>query len=370
MDFLQKPSLGRVYYVPLTKIFIYRFLTIRCNTLNRSNQLSMFVLKVGRSWLSLLLLVLSLDGVAQEGNNVFSFLNMPTSAHATAHGGRNISLVDDDISLIFHNPALMANVSNRTIGLNFFTYMKGVKAGSAAYCQAHRERGTWGVMALFQGYGSMQETNAEGQVIGTFSALDMCLSGGYSYAFNDYWVGGATGKLIYSGYGEFSSLALGVDLGLNYYNEAKDISIGLAARNLGAQVKRFGDHGEKLPMNLEAGFTFGLGHAPLDITVTLVDLTCWSKRDYYSSNPEGPSGGRIFTNHLAFGADFRPTKNIYVAMGYSFRRGYEMEAAGSSHAAGLSFGAGLNLKKFKAGFSYAKYHVSMPTFAISVAYSI
>ena len=326
--------------------------------------------RVRKLWAVVLLLVLPFSVLAQEGSSVFSFLNMPTSAHATAHGGRNLSLVEDDISLIFHNPSLMANVSDRTIGVNFLTYMKGVTAGSAAYCQAHRERGTWGVTALFQGYGSMQETNPEGQVIGTFSALDVCLSGGYSYAFNDYWVGGAMGKFIYSGYGEFTSVALGVDLGLNYFNENRDISVGVAARNLGAQVKRFGDHGEKLPMNLEAGLTFGLGHAPLDVTVTLVDLTCWSKSDYYSADPEGPSGGRIFTNHLAFGVDFRPIKTVYVSMGYSFRRGYEMTAAGSSHAAGLSFGAGLNLKKFKAGFSYAKYHVSMPTFAISVSYSI
>lgn len=312
---------------------------------------------------------LSLNLWAQEGNNVFSFLNMPTSAHATAHGGRNISLVEDDISLIFHNPALMANVSDRTIGVNFLTYMQGVKTGSAAYCQAQGERGTWGVGALFQGYGSMKETSADGQELGTFGALDMCLSGGYCYAFNDYWVGGAAGKFIYSGYGEFSSVALGVDLGLSYFNEDHDLSFGFAARNLGGQIKRFGDYGEKLPVNLEAGMSIGLGHAPINVTLTLVDLTCWSQDDYYSVDGE-VSGGRIFTNHINFGVDFRPWRSVYVAMGYSFRRGYEMSAAGSSHAAGLSFGAGVTLKKFQAGFSYAKYHVSMPTFAISLSYSI
>ena len=100
-----------------------------------------------------------------------------------------------------------------------------------------------------------------------------------------------------------------------------------------------------------------------------MDLTCWSSSDYYSPTGE-ISGGRIFANHLCFGVDVRPIKALYLTMGYSLRRGYEMQAAGASHAAGLSFGIGCNVKKFKAGFSYAQYHVSMPTFAISLAYSI
>lgn len=310
----------------------------------------------------------SLRGFAQEGSSVFNFLNVPVSAHATALGGSNVSLVEDDISLTFRNPAMLANVSDKTIGFNFVNYMKGVNAGSAAYCQALGERGTWGVGALFQGYGSVTETLPNGEVIGSASMLDMCLSGSYAYALNDYWVGGATGKFIYSHYGEFSSCALAVDLGLNYFNEEQDLSVGLAARNLGGQVKRFGDHSERLPINLELGLSKGLGHAPITLSLTLVDLTCWRQKDYFSTTG-GPSAGRIFTNHLSFGIDFRPVNYIYISGGYNFRRAYEMKAAGGSHAAGLSFGAGVSLKKFKFGFSYAKYHVSMPTFAFSLAYS-
>ncbi|MCR4921692.1 MAG: type IX secretion system protein PorQ [Bacteroidaceae bacterium] len=305
----------------------------------------------------------------QESTSVFNFLNLPVSSHSTALGGRNISLIEDDITLAAQNPALLSGVSDRTMGLNFMSYMKGCKAGSAAYTQIAGERGTWGAHAQFVGYGLMKETLATGEVVGDMHALDMCLSGMYSYALSDRWVGGATGKFIYSHYGEFTSCALAVDLGLNYFLEEDDFSLSAAARNLGGQVKAFGDHHERLPFDLEVGFTKGLAHAPVAISLTMADLTRWRKNDFYH-NGRSMSSGRMLMNHLCLGVDLHPSRLFYLAAGYNFRRAYEMKAAGSSHAAGLSFGAGLQLKHTKVGLAYAKYHLSAPTFSLSLAYTI
>lgn len=313
--------------------------------------------------------VASLSLKAQESTSVFSFLSLPTSSHATALGGKNISLIEDDISLVFHNPALLSSVNDKTMGLNFMTFMKGAKNGSAAYAQHVGERGTWGAGVQFVGYGSMEETSVSGEILGKMSALDMAVSGTYSYMLGEKWVGGATGKFIYSHYGEFTSCALAVDLGMNYFSEDDDFSLSAVARNIGGQVKAFGDHHEKLPFDLEVGFTKGLGHAPIKFSLTLVDLTRWSSSDYFSAGKK-ISSGRIFTNHFNLGVDITPSRLFYIAAGYNFRRAYEMKAAGSSHAAGLSFGAGLNLSKFKLGLAYAKYHLGAPTMAFSLAYSL
>lgn len=309
------------------------------------------------------------SSMAQESTSVFNFLNLPASSHATALGGKNISVIEDDISLAFHNPALLSSVSDKTMGLNFMTFMKGAKNGSASYAQHVGARGTWGAGVQFVGYGSMQETSAAGEVLGKMSALDMAISGTYSYMLGERWAGGASGKFIYSHYGEFTSCALAVDLGVNYFLEEKDFSLSAAARNIGGQVKAFGDHHERLPFDLEVGFTKGLGHAPIKFSLTLVDLTRWSSDDYYSAGKK-TSAGRIFTNHFNMGVDITPTKLFYIAAGFNFRRAYEMKAAGSSHAAGLTFGAGLNLRRFKLGMAYGKYHVGAPTLAFSLAYSL
>lgn len=305
-----------------------------------------------------------------EATSVFDFLRLPTSSHAMALGGTNITIPDDDAALLFQNPAQMSNVSDRSINLGFMTYMRGCKAGNASWVMAHKERGTWGVGVQFVGYGSMKETTVEGVEVGDFSAIDMCITGGYSYMLTEYLSGGATGKFIYSKYGDYSSVGLGIDLGLNFYNSDKDFSASLVLANIGGQVKRFGDHNEPLPFDMRLGFTKRLSGAPLQFSVTLVDLTRWASSDFY--NPSGGSVGfgRKLTSHFLVGVDVIPIEQVYISAAYNFRRAYEMKAAGSSHGAGLCFGVGLNLKKIKIGLSYAKYHLSAPSFMANAQYSL
>ncbi|MCQ2222915.1 MAG: type IX secretion system protein PorQ [Bacteroidaceae bacterium] len=306
---------------------------------------------------------------AQESGSVFNFLSLPTSSHANALGGRNISLIDDDASLALQNPALLSSVSDKSINLNFLTYMQGSKMGSAMFVKTAGERGTWGASAQFLGYGKMTETMETGEVIGDMAALDMALSGMYSYELSTHWVGGVAGKFVYSKYGPYNSVGLGVDLALNYFDDTKDFSMSLVAANLGGQVKAFGDVHERMPVNLQWGFSKGVAHAPIRISMTLTDLTHWEKDYYY--NPEGESSfGRILMNHINIGADLLVAKNMYVALGFNFRRANELKAAGASHGAGLTLGAGLNLKKFKLGVAYAKYHVSVPSLSLSLGYSL
>lgn len=302
------------------------------------------------------------------GTSVFDFLSLPTSAHAAALGGQNLSLPDDDASLLFLNPALMSDASDQALSLSFFSYMQGSKAGNAAWTMAHGERGTWGIGAQFVGYGTMKETTVEGIEQGDFQALDMAITGGYSYTLTEHLAGGATGKFIYSSYGGYSSVALAVDLGLNYYDEDHDFSLSLVGANLGGQVKAFGDTHESLPYDLRLGLTKQLANAPIRFSVSMVDLTRWSADQYYS--PDGElKAGRILMNHFVLGADLLLSKPFYVSIGYNFRRGSELKAAGSGHAAGLCLGASLAVKKFHLSLAYAKYHLAVPSFMLTAQYS-
>lgn len=305
---------------------------------------------------------------AQESGSVFNFLNLPVSSHSTTLGGKNISLIEDDISLAMQNPALLTGVSDKTVGFSFMTYMQGCNTGAAAYSQQVGAHGTWGVHTQFVGYGSTKETLLTGELVGTFKPLDLCIAGQYSHILSNHWAGGVTAKFIYSHYGPYSSVALATDVGLNYFDEASDFSFSIVGRNLGGQVKSFGETHDRLPMDLQIGFTKSLGHAPIRISFTMVDMTRWTRDDYFTTGNE-IKGGSIFANHLVLGAEYIISEKFYIGLGYNFRRGYEMNAAGSSHAAGLSFGGGVNLKRLKFGIAYAKYHVSAPTLAFTLAYN-
>jgi hypothetical protein len=187
---------------------------------------------------------------------------------------------------------------------------------------------------------------------------------GYSYLLSDRWVGGATGKFLYSNYAGYSSIGLAVDLGLNYFNEDKDFSFSVVAANLGGQVSAFGDIAESLPMDLQLGISKGIGRLPLRLHLMFYDMFHWSN-DYYSASGEKTGGFKIFMNHINLGADLTLYQGrFWLGMGYNFRRGNDLKGA-----AGLTVGAGINIKRIKVGMAYGNYHSGAPTLSFNIAYS-
>lgn len=304
---------------------------------------------------------------AQTGTTGYDYLRLPISSHAAATGGNSVSLIEDDAALLFCNPALLSHVSDKTLSLSGLSYMSGSWLLSAAFVRAVGDRGTWAVGACVLSYGSMSETTADFQETGSFSASDIALQGGYTYQLSERWSGGAQGKVLLGNYGDYSSTALSVDLGLNYYDADAGVSFSLVAQNLGGEVSPLYDTARKLPFNLALGLSYELANAPLRLTLTLDDLSHWNK-GYYSVNGEELSSGDRLANHVSIGADIFLSRAVYFAVGYNFRRAYEMKVQDSSHWAGFALGAGLTLKRFSLGVAYGKYHVASSSLAANVAY--
>lgn len=315
--------------------------------------------RMKKTILATLMVLCTFTAQSQESETIYNFLRLPVSAHVAALGGEGIALPDDDASLLFHNPALISNVTDKTMNLNFMTYMEGSKTASASFILAHKERGTWGFAAQYMDYGDIKEVTADNIEVGDVSAKDVMLMGTYTYCLTDKLAGGISAKFITSSLAGYNSMAVGVDIGLNYYDPKTGISLSAVARNLGGEVKAYEDDFEKIPFDLQIGASKRLGHSPLRFSATISQLHKWNER---------------FANHFTVGVDVLLSKSIYIAGGYNFRRAHEMkvedEEDSSSHWAGVSFGAGLRLKKFKLDMAYAKYHVSTSSLTFSVAYSL
>lgn len=296
---------------------------------------------------------------AQDSRTGYNFLKLPVSAHAAALGGDNISIIEDDESMIFNNPALLSSVSDKTINLNYMNYMSGANTASASFNRIIKERASVAASAQFIDYGKMKETDENNIQTGEFSAKDISIAGYFSYMLTDRLAGGITAKFITSYIGDYNSIAMGVDLGLNYYDPEKEWSVSLVAKNLGGQMKAYDDQYDRMPIDIQLGASKRFAHMPFRISATLVDL---NHLDYK------------FINHLVAGVDIIISPTIWVGAGYNFRRANEMkitETDGeSSHGAGLSFGAGINLERFKLNLAYGKYHVSSSSILINLAYSL
>lgn len=311
------------------------------------------------SFFALLFAVFAITATAQESQTEYNFLRLPVSAHAAVLGGENITIIEDDPALMFSNPALAASVNDKTIGLSYMNYMDGVNYMSASFNKILKEKATLAGGIQYVNYGKMKQTDENNVQSGEFSASDIAIDAIFSYQLSERIVGGITAKFIMSYIGSYSSMAVGIDLGVNYYDPDREWSISAVAKNLGGEVKAYDEEFGKMPLDLQVGVSKTFAALPVRLSATLVDLTHYN----YS-----------FKNHIILGADVLLSQSLWIGAGYNFRRVEEMKISDgeseSSHGAGLSFGAGLNLERFKLNVAYGKYHVSSSSLVVNAAFSL
>lgn len=309
---------------------------------------------------SVLLAFFATNMSAQESQTGYNFLRLPVSAHTAALGGDNITLIEDDETFIFNNPALLASVSDKTINLNYMNYMSGVNTASASFNRIVKEKASWAVSAQYVDYGKIKETDENNTQTGEFSAKDISLAGYFSYMMGESFVGGITAKFVTSYIGSYNSIAMAVDLGINYYDPNHEWSVSCVAKNLGGQLKTFNDEQEKLPVDLQVGVSKRFVNTPFRLSATLVNLNHWHDN---------------MKDHVVIGTDLLITESIWVGAGYNFRRAKEIqitnaEGEKSNHGAGLSLGGGINLERFLLNVAYGKYHVSSNSLLLNLAYRL
>ena len=309
---------------------------------------------------SILLALFATNIDAQESQTGYNFLRLPVSAHAAALGGDNITLIEDDETFIFNNPALLASVSDKTVNLNYMNYMSGVNTASASFNRIVKEKASWAISAQYVDYGKMKETDENNNQLGEFSAKDLSFAGYFSYILGKNFVGGISAKFVTSYIGDYNSIAMAVDLGINYYDPEREWSVSCVAKNLGGQLKAYNEEFEKLPIDLQVGVSKRFEHTPFRVSATLVNLNHWD------------SG---LKNHAVIGADLLLSESLWLGAGYNFRRADEMkitnaEEEESSHGAGWSFGGGINLERFQLNVAYGKYHVSSSSLLLNLAYRL
>lgn len=293
---------------------------------------------------------------AQSGSNAYEFLRIPVSAHSAALGGQNVSIIEDDATLMFTNPALLTNVSNNTVNFDYTSYIASTSKLSAAFVRQTGERTTWAVAAQYLTYGKIDETDDLGNTLGKFTPSDVSIQGTFAYLMSDYWSGAVTAKMLISSYGEYNAFAMAADLGLNYYNPDAGLSMSVVGRNFGGQIDPLYEQREALPFDLAVGFSKDLGHAPIRLSLTFDDLTHWK--------------GINFIQHCIVGADVFIGKVAWLGAGFNFRQAHEMKTAdGSSHLAGLNIGGGLNIKKFKIGLAWGRYHMAANSLTANASFA-
>lgn len=314
---------------------------------------------------------------AQDGSVAYNFLNIPMSNRIYGLGGVNISLVDDDISTIDQNPALLGSEMSGQVSLSYMRYLGSSNFAGLRYGHSAGERGAWAAAIQYFGYGSMTETDVDGTILGSFSPKDVAFMGAYSHDITDRLRGGINLKMIYSGYADYSAFAIATDLGLNYYDPDRDLSLSVVVANLGGQVKRFNESYDRLPIDLRLGWSQSFGSFPVRFSITAWNLTKWNlpyyetgdgtssekfeKKDSFSSN--------LF-RHLVFGADLVASQNWYLGLGYNYKTRTDMSTYSRSFLSGFSLSGGIRVKSFGVGLAFAQPHTGATTIMFNLSCSL
>ena len=309
-------------------------------------------------------LLCSFPFMAQEGKSTFDFLQLPNSIRAAALGGTNISIIENDLSLINQNPAFLGQEMDLTFSAGYLSYIADIGMGNVVFAKSLGERSTWGIGFIYSNYGKIWETTSEPLILGELNAADICGNIFFSRDLTEKIRGGVTAKFIYSDYAYNTAIGLGVDLGLSYYNPENNFSMGITGKNLGRQIKAYETELANLPWEIQFGISQKLAHAPIRYSITGVQLNNWQ---FYNLQREKNSVTTTLLKHFVFGVEFLLSDAFWFGLGYNVKRSSDLHLSEGNKFSGFSVGAGLKVKAFSFGCSMGQYHPSATSLMFSVS---
>lgn len=313
------------------------------------------------------------------GSSAFNFLRLQLHPQAGALGGRNVSHFGADLGMISENPSLLRKGHHSAVSANFTSLaptITGLYAAGAYHLEKKATTFALGITHL--GYGEQPETDASGNILGTFRAFDQLIGFTVSRKYNKKWYYGSTLKLINSRYGAYASQGLALDVGLNYHDEERMIQFGFAAKNMGGQIKSYANRKEDLPFDLVLGMTKQLEKAPIRFSLTgqrmhqfdlLYNDTLFNETNF-GSQPQANFGTKVLS-HLILGADILVGEKIVLTGGYNVLRRRELRIQNiASGLTGFSYGFNLHLQRLRCYYARTHYQSSLSHHQISFSFMI
>lgn len=336
-------------------------------------------------WIMLLLAgVLPLR--AQTGGRfVYNFLNLSYSSRVNGLGGNLISVHDSCPSLLLVNPSYISGRQHNTLSLNYTDHFAHNSAMSAVYSYTFKKAGSFafGVQALT--YGAFRGMDEAGVETGKFTAGDYALVVGWGREMSPNFSIGANLKTVFSHYDAYFSAGIALDLAGSYYNEDKNLSLTLLAKNIGTQLCAYAPgNRESLPFDLQFALSQRLKHVPIRYHITLHSLYRWNMNYYGHDNPfmetdaitgelQYPSKVAQFADnffrHFVFGLEIEPSKYFSIQLAYNHNIHQEMKVLSRKSMAGFSYGFQLNIKGIRFGFSRLHYAIGATPNCVDLAFN-
>ncbi len=302
------------------------------------------------------------------GNAAYNFLQLPNTPQLSALGAINISNISSDAGLAFNNPSLLRTEMQDQFHISFNSMYAGIKNYHAMYTvRQEKWKTNLAIGVHFLDYGNIPETDAAGNVYGSFRPNDYVTQISFSRAYAGHWHYGATLKFIHSSYGVYRSAAMAMDMGISYYDSSRFFQVSFLAKNMGVQIKQYpNSRPDDLPFDVEIGITKKLKNAPLQFSLTVHHLqqyliryndTSFNTSNGIAQNTHGLSStiDNIF-RHFVLAGQWYIGSRIELTMGYNYLLRKELIISNSSNGlTGFSLGVGVLFKKFQIRYAHSLY---------------
>lgn len=293
---------------------------------------------------------------AQEGTNVYPFLNIPASARQAALGGDAVSIRDFDVSFAAVNPGLMNLEQDQMISINYSSYLADSKYGTISYVKDLEEGHLIGFNARYMDYGKIPRTDESAQISGDFGAMDASVGLSYAYQFDEDFTIAASTNFVTSKIDSYTSMAVVANAGVTYHNAESRETLALVFRNFGYQFKSFNGTRENVAFRVDLGYTKILDEFPLAFTITAHDLQKLNISQDFDNNGQTINWSRKVADHFSVGAELFPEQAFNIRLGYNVRRGNELAVLDQRSFAGLSAGFGIKISSFRFDYAHVRYH--------------
>ncbi len=302
------------------------------------------------------------------GRNTFEFVRVPVDAFGASLGGVNISTGSHEVNAFWRNPALMQDSINRHAALSYVPWHADIHNFTLAYIQPFQKIGALAFGLHLVNYGTLQETDPSGQILGEFKAQDFNFNVGYAIQ-QDNFSFGVNAKLLGSQIDVYSAYALALDLGLVFRHPLKDFTFGLAVKNIGFGMSKYTpDTQLNMPLDVQIGTSFRPEQMPFRFSVSLhhlyqFDITYLdpNRQTQLDANGTPVREEKTFfdkaARHFVLGGELLLSSKFQVNLGYNHLINREMKIANQGGMRGLSFGFQLRTQKFAFGFGRGTYQI-------------
>ncbi|MBI5241472.1 MAG: PorV/PorQ family protein [Elusimicrobia bacterium] len=269
-----------------------------------------------------------------RGTTAGGFLELGVGGRAMGMGGAYTAAADD-ATVLYWNPAGLTGVERRAASFMHASHLQGSFYDYAAYAQKLGDKGTAAASFQYFDFGSLTQTDANYNALGSFHPNDLALTAGYArkIAALDGVSAGASVKYIRSVITQTAQTAA-VDLGLTSRDYLdRRLRVAAAVLNMGGTLK-FRDTAENLPLTFKAGGLFRITPR----WATTLDLASPRDDDPYA----------------AFGTEYV----LPVSGGWEFagRMGYNSQTLGDvTGVSGLSMGVGVGSRGLSFDYAFTPY---------------